>query len=185
MKSLHLHQNKNQRKIKTHRLKAAEYAARTANPLEPPVHPSSPSPSPSPPVSLSLSRSPSIAAVSSAVDSTMCGHPPRCIHMDTRATAICFCLASSSSLCPFVSFWLSFPLTSPPKKVTVRIVRAVCGGSATKPGSSDCAPRLALTRLLVLAVVVFGVELLADGEQLAAVAPRSEDVLDHVLWKPD
>lgn len=36
-----------------------------------------------------------MAAVSSAVDSTMCGQLPRCIHIDTLATAWC-CAASAS-----------------------------------------------------------------------------------------
>jgi hypothetical protein len=43
-----------------------------------------------------------MAAVSSAVDSTMCGHPPRCIHMDTRATALCFSFSLSLSLSPLL-----------------------------------------------------------------------------------
>ncbi|CCF37628.1 hypothetical protein CH063_08920 [Colletotrichum higginsianum] len=38
-----------------------------------------------------------MAAVSRAVDSTMCGQLPRCIHMDTLATAWCWAASSRSS----------------------------------------------------------------------------------------
>jgi hypothetical protein len=36
-----------------------------------------------------------MAAISNAVDSTMCGQPPRCIHIETRATACCFSAAAA------------------------------------------------------------------------------------------
>ena len=90
----------------TYRLNAAEYAALIAYEDE---------------LALALVswRSLRMAAVRRAVDSTMWGQPPRCIHMETLETACC-CPASAASV------------------ATIGIVAAVGAIVAAAPTTDDC-----------------------------------------------